>query len=112
MNAPRPARSGVPDHLHDKTLLGEPDIILPRWHSVIEIRGCFWLGHENCGQLPKRWQEFWRPKITSNRERDVRNEATLLDQAAADALEKVPGMTEYRVALGDHAHLRGRRVGE
>lgn len=65
--------------LHDKALPGRPDIVLPRWRSVIEIRGCFWHGHENCGRMPKSRQEFWGTKIADNRERDARNEAALRD---------------------------------
>lgn len=65
--------------VHDKKLPGRPDIVLPRWRTVIEVRGCFWHGHENCGRMPKSRQEFWGPKIAGNRERDARNEAALRD---------------------------------
>lgn len=65
--------------LHVKDLPGRPDIVLPRWRAVIEVRGCFWHGHEGCGRMPKSRQEFWGPKIMNNRERDVRNEWALQD---------------------------------
>lgn len=63
--------------LHDKALHGRPDIVLRHWRSVIEVRGCFWHGHENCGRMSKSRQEFWGSKIAGNRERDVHNEAAL-----------------------------------
>ena len=34
--------------LHDKTLTGKPDIVLPKYNTVIFIHGCFWHGHKNC----------------------------------------------------------------
>lgn len=33
---------GLRYRLHDKKLPGRPDIVLRRWHSVIEVRGCYW----------------------------------------------------------------------
>ncbi|MCA0961968.1 very short patch repair endonuclease [Salipiger bermudensis] len=65
--------------LHDKKLPGRPDIVLPRWRAAVEVRGCYWHGHEGCGRMPKTRQEFWGPKIAGNRKRDARNEAALRD---------------------------------
>lgn len=42
--------------LHDKRLPKRPDIMLPRWPSVTEVRGCYWHGHEGRGRLPKTRQ--------------------------------------------------------
>ena len=41
--------------LHDKTLPGKPDIVLPKYKTVIFVHGCFWHGHEGCNKaaLPK-----------------------------------------------------------
>ena len=65
--------------LHDKKLPGRPDIVLPRWRAAVEVRGCYWHGHEGCGRMPKTRHEFWGPKIQKNRDRDARNAAALLD---------------------------------
>ncbi len=57
-----------------KDLPGKPDIVLPKYKTVIFIHGCFWHGH-TCkrGALPTTNVEFWETKISSNIERDKRN---------------------------------------
>jgi len=54
--------------LHDKTLPGKPDIVLPKYKTVIFIHGCFWHGHEGCKYyaVPKTRTEWWLNKINSN----------------------------------------------
>ena len=61
--------------LHVRRLPGTPDIVLHRYHTVINVNGCFWHGHENCRlyRLPKSNSTFWQAKITRNRERDAAN---------------------------------------
>ena len=56
-----------------KSLLGKPDIVLPRYKTVIFVHGCFWHGHPGCkyAYTSKSNTEFWINKISSNRERDV-----------------------------------------
>ena len=56
-----------------KSLPGKPDIVLPRYKTVIFVHGCFWHGHPGCkyAYTPKSNAEFWINKISSNRERDV-----------------------------------------
>lgn len=56
-----------------KTLVGKPDIVLPKYKTLIFIHGCFWHGH-NCKRaaLPKSNIDFWRKKIESNTVRDKR----------------------------------------
>lgn len=58
--------------LHRKDLPGKPDIVLPRFRTVIFVNGCFWHGHKNCrsSKLPETNKEFWTSKIASNIERD------------------------------------------
>lgn len=58
--------------LHDKKLPGKPDIVLPKYKTVIFINGCFWHGHENCGyaSIPKTRSEWWAAKIKRNIEND------------------------------------------
>lgn len=60
--------------LHVKDLPGKPDIVLPKYHSVIFIHGCFWHGHENCRlfKLPSTRTEFWQEKFFKNRNNDIR----------------------------------------
>ena len=56
-----------------KTLPGKPDIVLPRYKTIIFVHGCFWHGHHGCkyAYIPKSNTEFWINKISSNRERDA-----------------------------------------
>lgn len=67
--------------LHRRDLPGSPDIVLARRRKIIDVRGCFWHGHEGCryGRLPKSRQEFWLAKIDRNRERDRDNLLRLVD---------------------------------
>lgn len=59
---------------NDKRLPGSPDIVLPKYKTVIFINGCFWHGHEGCKYFvwPKSNEEFWENKINTNIERDKR----------------------------------------
>jgi DNA mismatch endonuclease (patch repair protein) len=62
-------------------LPGKPDLVLPKYHTVIFVHGCFWHGHENCPsfRLPKSRRAWWKRKIEGNRARDLRNEVALRD---------------------------------
>ena len=62
-----------------RKLPGTPDIVLPKYKTVIFVNGCFWHGHEGCKyfRLPNSNVEFWEEKIERNVARDVRNEAEL-----------------------------------
>ena len=62
-----------------KTLPGKPDIVLPKYKTVIFINGCFWHGH-NCkkGKLPSSNIDFWRKKISNNKSRDDKNSDLLI----------------------------------
>lgn len=59
--------------LHDKSLPGKPDIVLPKYKTVIFVHGCFWHGHEGCKYFkwPKTRTEWWKEKIMSNKEHDA-----------------------------------------
>jgi DNA mismatch endonuclease (patch repair protein) len=61
--------------LHDRRLPGRPDIVLPKYKTVINIHGCFWHGHEGCSYfvIPKTRTEWWLKKIGRNRELDEIN---------------------------------------
>lgn len=60
-------------------LPGKPDIVLPKYKTVIFIDGCFWHGHEGCKyfRLPSTNVDFWRNKIETNVSRDKKVTATL-----------------------------------
>ena len=64
----------------NKSLPGKPDIVLPKYRTVIFVHGCFWHGHENCRifKMPTSRRQWWSAKIMGNRARDKRNEAALL----------------------------------
>jgi DNA mismatch endonuclease (patch repair protein) len=61
-----------------KALPGCPDIVLPRYKTVIFVNGCFWHKHD-CPRFvwPSTNQEYWIPKIKRNVERDKANHETL-----------------------------------
>ena len=65
-------RLGFRYRVNDKRLPGKPDIVLPKYHTVIFIHGCFWHGHKGCKYytVPKTNTDFWTSKITRNQERD------------------------------------------
>ena len=65
-----------------RELPGSPDIVLPKYKTVIFVNGCFWHGHQNCKYFvwPENNAEFWRKKITANIESYSRNKV-LLEQA-------------------------------
>lgn len=66
--------------LHDRVLPGKPDIVLPKYHAVIFVHGCFWHGHAcHLFKFPKSRTEFWQEKIEGNRCRDRKNRKLLLD---------------------------------
>lgn len=55
-----------------KRLPGSPDIVLPKYRTVIFVHGCFWHGHNNCktSHIPETNTDFWMAKIARNQERD------------------------------------------
>lgn len=59
---------------NDKRLPGTPDIVLPKYKTVIFVNGCFWHGHKNCKcfVVPKTNTDFWVNKIEANKQRDYR----------------------------------------
>lgn len=73
--------AGLRYRLQAKDLPGRPDIVFRSRKIAIFVHGCFWHRHPdpNCrlARLPKSRQDFWLPKLTGNRERDLRNRAQL-----------------------------------
>ena len=61
-----------------RTLPGCPDIVLPKYKTVIFVNGCFWHKHD-CPRFvwPTSNEDYWRPKILRNVERDQKNAEAL-----------------------------------
>ncbi len=71
-------RKGFRFRIHVADLPGKPDIVLPKFKTVIHIRGCFWHGHHcKAGDLPGSNREYWEKKIERNKERDRNNDISL-----------------------------------
>lgn len=60
------------------TLPGKPDMVLPKYRTAVQIRGCFWHQH-SCqdGHIPHSRKSYWKPKLEANRCRDNRNSRQL-----------------------------------
>ena len=65
-------RIGYRFKINDKKLPGKPDIVLPKYKSVIFVHGCFWHRHENCSKAttPKTNRDYWDKKFQRNIDRD------------------------------------------
>lgn len=64
--------NGFRYRLHVKTLPGKPDIVLPKYKTVIFVHGCFWHGHKGCKYYvePKTRTKWWVAKIDRNKAND------------------------------------------
>ena len=67
---------------NDTRLPGKPDIVLPKYKTVIFMNGCFWHGHESCRYFvwPKNNAEFWKETVSGNIQRDRQNHQLLEQQ--------------------------------
>jgi DNA mismatch endonuclease (patch repair protein) len=67
-------RNGFHYRKNDRRYIGSPDIVLPKYHTIIFVHGCFWHGHNGCkaARLPKTRYAFWAKKLSENIERDRR----------------------------------------
>lgn len=65
-------RSGLRFRLHDARLPGRPDLVFPRYRSVLFVHGCFWHRHAGCrfASIPSSNPAFWLKKFNDNSERD------------------------------------------
>ncbi len=63
---------GLRFRIHDKRYPGRPDLVLPKYKTIIFIHGCFWHGHNNCRYFvtPKTRTEWWLKKLFRNKEND------------------------------------------
>ena len=73
--------NGFRYRLHVKDLPGKPDLVLPKYNSVIFVHGCFWHAHEGCKdfKIPKTRTEWWKNKLFGNRQRDEKHVRQLKD---------------------------------
>ena len=61
--------------LHDRKLPGTPDIVFKKKKIAIQVRGCFWHGHNfNLSNYPKTNRKYWKNKINNNKKRDRKND--------------------------------------
>lgn len=60
-------------------LPGRPDLVFPRWKTVVFVNGCFWHRHPGCKRatVPKTNARFWQQKFARNKRRDAANYARL-----------------------------------
>lgn len=72
-------RAGFRFPIHAKQLAGRPDVVLPKYRTVIFVHGCFWHRHPGCrnATTPSTRREFWQDKFDGNVRRDARNRAVL-----------------------------------
>lgn len=89
--------NGFRYRINDKKLPGKPDIVLPKYKTVIFVNGCFWHGHEDCKyfKLPATRIDWWKEKIEKNIENDLKKHAQL----------KVAG---YKVIVIWECELKGK----
>ena len=68
-------RNGFRYRIHNDKLPGKPDIVLPKYKTVIFVNGCFWHGHTDCKyfKIPTTNKEFWINKIDRTKEKDLEN---------------------------------------
>ena len=70
---------GLRFRLHRKDLPGKPDLVFPRFKTVLFVHGCYWHSHDcKYGRVkPKTNTEFWQSKRGNTVLRDNRNRASL-----------------------------------
>lgn len=72
-------RMGYRFRLQRDDLPGKPDIVLPRFKTVVFVNGCFWHRHSGCKRAttPATNVDYWQTKFARNVARDARNQAEL-----------------------------------
>lgn len=60
---------------NDKRYPGKPDVVLPKYKTVIFVNGCFWHMHKNCkyGRIPKSNVDYWKLKLERNVQNDKKH---------------------------------------
>ena len=74
-------RRGLRFRKNDRRYPGSPDVVLPKYRTIVFVHGCFWHLHEGCkyARIPKSNVEYWENKLYRNRERDEQNKKELED---------------------------------
>ena len=64
---------------NDKRCPGSPDVVLPKYNTMVFVHGCFWHLHDGCkyAKMPKSNVDYWKKKLYGNRERYERNRKKL-----------------------------------
>lgn len=107
-------RLGFRFRLHRKDLPGKPDIVLPKYKTVVLVHGCFWHRHPGCkcATTPGTRKDFWKRKFEDNILRDklVREKLQELDwnivvvwQCELSNLDVVAHRLENEIYKGIHS---------
>lgn len=72
-------KMGYRFRLHRKDLPGKPDIVLPKYKTVVFVHGCFWHRHKGCKRCtrPTTNQNYWQMKFDRNIKKDRSNKTKL-----------------------------------
>ena len=119
-------RRGFRYRLHDRTLPGKPDMVLPRYRAVILVHGCFWHQHDcHLFKWPQTRTDFWERKIKGNRDRDKRVlsllkadgwrvltvwECALKGKTRREPEELIKRIVSWLVSGGDAKEIEGKRA--
>lgn len=70
---------GLRYRINDKRYPGKPDIVLPKYKTIVFVHGCFWHKHEGCAsfKMPSTNPDYWVPKLMKNQQRDNKHIAEL-----------------------------------
>ena len=90
---------------NDRRYPGHPDVVLPKYKTVVFVNGCFWHRHEGCryASTPATNREFWNQKFERNVERDAREQKELREMGwnvivVWECELKKPGQLERKLA--------------
>jgi DNA mismatch endonuclease (patch repair protein) len=93
-----------------KKLPGTPDIVLPRYQTVIFVNGCFWHGHYcKADRIPKTRSDYWQNKIKRNMARDIKNKA-LLESLGWHVLVVWECEIKNKTLLSQKIHLLAKQI--
>lgn len=100
-------RLGLRFRLHGAGLPGKPDLVFPRYKTVVFVHGCFWHQHAGCSiaTIPKSNTQFWVEKFKKNIDRDKRVSAQLNELGW-----KVLVAWECELSTRQKIELTGKRI--
>ena len=109
-------RSGFRFRIHRRDLPGCPDIVLPKYKTIIFVHGCFWHQHPGCRKatIPETNKDFWTEKLTKNTTRDflICNElkkqgwkTIIVWQCELKKILEVPDILLKQIILSDPPHV-------